>query len=167
MLAVANVLGLLLASFSASCLLPLACSLWFRDGQWSSFLITAAIGAGCGALLAGATFPFRRELKPRDGFLLVTLAWLLLPAVAALPLLLGIPGLTVTGAFFEAMSGLTTTGSTVLNGLDTLRAVAEFLAPPARVDGRPRHHRHGARGDAAARRWRHAALQGTGARLEG
>src|SRR5205823_767968 len=66
-LAVANVLGLLLASFSASCLLPLACSLWFRDGQWSSFLITAAVGAGGGALLAGATFRFRRELKPRDG----------------------------------------------------------------------------------------------------
>ena len=126
MLAVANVLGLLLASFSASCLLPLACSLWFSDGQWPCFLITAAVGAGCGALLAGATLRFRRELKPRDGFLLVTLAWVLLPALAALPLLLSVRGLTVTGAFFEAMSGLTTTGSTVLNGLDTLAPSVNF-----------------------------------------
>ncbi|HUL19589.1 MAG TPA: potassium transporter TrkG [Steroidobacteraceae bacterium] len=126
MLAVANVLGLLLASFSASCLLPLACSLWFSDGCWSSFLIAAAVGAGCGVVLAGATFRYRRELKPRDGFLLVTLAWLLLPAVAAVPLLLSLPGLTVTGAYFEAMSGLTTTGSTVLNGLDTLAPSLNF-----------------------------------------
>jgi trk system potassium uptake protein TrkH len=125
-LAVANVLGLLLASFSASCLLPLACSLWFRDGQWSCFLITAAVGAGCGALLAGATLRFRRELKPRDGFLLVTLGWLLLTAAGALPLLLTLPSLSFTGGFFESMSGLTTTGSTVLNGLDALPPSVNF-----------------------------------------
>ena len=64
--------------------------------------------------------------KPRDGFLLVTLGWLVLSAAAAVPLLLVLPALGFTGAFFEAMSGLTTTGSTVLSGLDTLPPSLNF-----------------------------------------
>jgi trk system potassium uptake protein TrkH len=124
--AVAHVLGLLLASFAASYAAPLLCSLWLHDGLWEHFLLSGAITAGSGLLLAGATRRFRRELKPRDGFLLVTLGWLLLPAAAALPLLVGVPGLSFTGAFFEAMSGLTTTGSTVLNGLDALPPSLNF-----------------------------------------
>ena len=67
-----------------------------------------------------ATRRFRRELQPRDGFVLVALTWLVLPAFAALPLLLAIPGLSVTDAYFEAMSGFTATGATVLSGLDDL-----------------------------------------------
>jgi trk system potassium uptake protein TrkH len=125
-LAVAHVLGLLLASFAAAYLLPLIGSLWLGDGLALPFLKAAAITAGCGAVLAGATWRFRRELKPRDGFLLVTLGWLFVPAAAALPLLMCIPGLTFTGAFFEAMSGLTTTGSTVLSGLDALPPSLNF-----------------------------------------
>ncbi len=126
MLAVAHVLGLLLAAFAASCLAPLVCSLLFGDGLALNFLLAAAITAGAGLLLAAATLRARRELKPRDGFLLVTLAWLMVPAAAALPLLLSLPGLSFTGAYFEAMSGLTTTGSTVINGLDTLAPSLNF-----------------------------------------
>jgi trk system potassium uptake protein TrkH len=59
-------------------------------------------------------------LKPRDGFLLATLSWVLMSASATIPLLIAIPGLSFTDAYFEAMSGLTTTGSTVLTGLDNL-----------------------------------------------
>jgi trk system potassium uptake protein TrkH len=125
-LAVANVLGLLLASFALTCALPIACSLLLGDGLWPKFLLAAALTAGGGLLLAALTYPFRRELKPRDGFLLVTLGWLLLSGAAALPLLLALPELSFTGAFFEAMSGLTTTGSTVLNGLDALPASLNF-----------------------------------------
>jgi trk system potassium uptake protein TrkH len=126
LLAVLHVLGLLLASFATSCLLPLACSLWYADGLWPHFLITAAVTAGCGVLLAAATYRLRRELKPRDGFLLVTLGWLVVPAAAALPLILSLPQLSFSGAYFEAMSGLTTTGSTVLNGLDALPPSLNF-----------------------------------------
>ncbi|MBS0379129.1 MAG: TrkH family potassium uptake protein [Proteobacteria bacterium] len=126
MLAVAHVLGLLLAAFAATCVLPIGCSLWYGDHAWSAFLVSAAIALAVGLALAGVTYRFRRELKPRDGFLLVTLAWLVLPAAAALPLLLALPDLSFTGAFFEAMSGLTTTGSTVLNGLDTLAPTLNF-----------------------------------------
>jgi trk system potassium uptake protein TrkH len=71
-------------------------------------------------LLATSTRRYARELKPRDGFLLVTLGWILMSAAATIPLLLILPGLSFTDAFFETMSGLTTTGATVLKGLDTL-----------------------------------------------
>lgn len=126
MLAVAHFLGLLLATFALACALPVGCSLVMADGLWPKFLLTAALTAGCGIVLAGATLRFRRALKARDGFLLLTLGWLLLPAAAALPLLLALPDLSFTGAFFEAMSGLTTTGSTVLNGLDQLPPSLNF-----------------------------------------
>jgi trk system potassium uptake protein TrkH len=125
-LAVAHVLGLLLVTFALVCLLPAVCSLLLADGLWTQFLLVAALSAACGGLLIAATWRRRRELKPRDGFLLVTLGWVLLSAVAALPLLLALPGLTFTGAYFEAMSGLTTTGSTVLTGLDQLAPSLNF-----------------------------------------
>jgi trk/ktr system potassium uptake protein len=124
--AVAHVLGLLLATFALAYLLPVGCSLLLGDGLWPRFLAAAAITAGVGLALAALTARRRRELKPRDGFLLVTLGWLLLSTAAALPLLLALPGLSFTGAFFEAMSGLTTTGSTVLNGLDSLPPSLNF-----------------------------------------
>jgi len=125
-LAVGYVLGLLLATFALAYLLPAGCSLLEGDGLWPQFLLSAAITAAAGAVLAAACWRGRGQLKPRDGFLLVTLAWVLLPAAAALPLLLAIPGLSFTRAFFEAMSGLTTTGSTVLSGLDALAPSLNF-----------------------------------------
>jgi trk system potassium uptake protein TrkH len=73
-----------------------------------------------GLAIAGLTRRFQRELKPRDGFLLVTLSWVLMSASAALPLMIALPGLSFTDAYFEAMSGLTTTGSTILTNLDQL-----------------------------------------------
>jgi trk system potassium uptake protein TrkH len=124
--AVAHVLGLLLAAFAATCLAPLICSLLYGDGLALTFLLTAAITALAGLLLAGLTLRSRRELKPRDGFLLITLSWLILPAAAALPLALSLPALSFTGAYFEAMSGLTTTGSTVITGLDALAPSLNF-----------------------------------------
>ena len=126
MLAVAHILGLLLASFALAYLLPIGCSLAFADGLASRFLGAAALTATVGLALAAATWRFRRELKPRDGFLLVTLGWLLLSAAAAVPFLLVLPALSFTGAYFEAMSGLTTTGSTVLSGLDALPPSLNF-----------------------------------------
>jgi trk system potassium uptake protein TrkH len=119
-LAVAHVLGLLLAMFGGAYVLPVLCSILLQDGLWPQFLLAAAINCGVGLAIAGATAKFRRELKPRDGFLLVTLGWLLISASATVPLLTALPGLSFTRAFFETMSGLTTTGSTILNGLDSL-----------------------------------------------
>lgn len=126
MLAVAYALGLLLAAFALSFALPIGCSLVMGDGLWPKFLLAAAIAAGCGLTLAAATARLKRELRARDGFLLVTLGWLVLSAAAAVPLMLILPSLSFTGAYFEAMSGLTTTGSTVLTGLDALPPSLNF-----------------------------------------
>jgi trk system potassium uptake protein len=120
MFAVAHVLGLMLAVFGATYILPLITALLARDGMAVDFIIAGVISSGTGLLIAGVTRRFARELKPRDGFLLATLSWVLMSASATMPLLLGLPGLSFTDAYFETMSGLTATGSTVLTGLDNL-----------------------------------------------
>ena len=120
MLAVAHVLGLMLAAFGALFALPVIGSLAMGDGIVMDFVASALLSVFVGLLLATATRRYRRELKPRDGFVLVTLSWVIMSAAAAMPLLIALPGLSFTGAYFEAMSGLTTTGSTVLTGLDHL-----------------------------------------------
>ena len=120
LLPVLNALGAVVGIFALTMLIPLAVAFFADedalDAYDLAFLVTAASGA---ALWLGAR-RFSRELQPRDGFLLVTLVWTVLPAFGALPLLLHIDGLTFTDAYFEAMSGLTTTGATVLSGLDHL-----------------------------------------------
>jgi trk system potassium uptake protein TrkH len=120
MLGVAHVLGLVLAIFGVAYVLPVGCSIITGDGLWLNFIMAAAINTGVGLAIALATLKFRRELKPRDGFLLVTLVWVLMSASATIPLLLTLPKLSFTQAFFETMSGLTTTGSTVLTDLEHL-----------------------------------------------
>ena len=120
MLGVAHVLGLMLAAFAATYTLPIIAGLMAEDGTVGQFILAALISAGVGLGLAAATRRHARELKPRDGFLLVTVGWVLMSASAAVPLLMLLPHLTFTKAFFETMSGLTTTGSTVLTGLDGL-----------------------------------------------
>jgi trk system potassium uptake protein TrkH len=120
MLGVAHVLGSLLAFFGVTYLLPLATALIMQDGTAGDFLIAGVVSSGVGLLVAAVTRRKARELKPRDGFLLATLSWILMSASATIPLLMVLPNLSFTDAFFETMSGLTTTGSTVLTGLDTL-----------------------------------------------
>lgn len=120
MLAVARILGLMMAFFAITFVIPIACSLLTDDGMLMDFVIAAAINVVIGLGIAGLTHRHKRELKARDGFLLVTLAWVLMSGSAAVPLLIALPDLSFTDAYFEAMSGLTTTGSTVLTGLDSL-----------------------------------------------
>jgi len=120
MLAVVHVLGSMLMLFSVTYLMPVVTSLIYRDGLVIDFVIAALASLAAGALLHGTTRRYKRELRSRDGFLLVSLAWVLMSAIATVPLLIAIPGLTFTDAFFETMSGLSTTGATVLAGLDHL-----------------------------------------------
>src|SRR5512146_657267 len=104
-----NVLGVVIVVFGATMLPAL--------GAYDEALLMTLASGG---LMWFATRRSRSELQVRDGFLLVTLVWSVLPAFAALPLMFHLPRLSFTDAYFECMAGLTTTGSTVLSGLDRL-----------------------------------------------
>jgi trk system potassium uptake protein TrkH len=120
LLPVIHVLGGMLMFFSITYLMPIAASFIYADDTWTDFVDAMVIGLGVGALMWLLTRRHKRELKARDGFLLVTLAWILMAAIATVPLMLVIDGLSFTDAFFETMSGLSTTGATVLTGLEKL-----------------------------------------------
>jgi len=117
---VLNVLGYVVLIFATTMLVPLAFAFVGGDKALRDYDLALLITAASGAALLLSTRRYRRELQPRDGFLLVTLVWTVLPAFATLPLILHLPGLSFTDAYFETMSGLTTTGATVLSGLDDL-----------------------------------------------
>jgi trk system potassium uptake protein TrkH len=117
--AVLNLLGAVLALFGATLVAPLALSWWLADGATASHASALGASVGLGGVLWFATRRSRAELTPRDGILLVLLAWITLPAAGALPIRLH-TGISLTDAYFEATSGLTATGATVLSGLDTM-----------------------------------------------
>ncbi len=117
---VLHVLGMIVLVFGLSMLAPLLLSELTRDGAERAYDEAVLITIGSGLLMYLLGRYWRRELKTRDGILLVVLTWTLLPGFAALPLLIHMPDLSVADAYFEAMSGLTATGATVLSGLDTL-----------------------------------------------
>ncbi len=118
---VQKILGLLLALFSLTLLPPLAIALIAQDGTAGAFgtAIVVILGAGIGLWL-----PVRDrsgDLKLRDGFLVVVLFWLVLGVSGAIPFLIAdSPEMSVADAVFESMSGLTTTGATVIVGIDHL-----------------------------------------------
>ncbi|OAI19541.1 potassium transporter Trk [Methylomonas koyamae] len=114
------VLGLILMVFGLTYTLPIATSLYFDDGMAEHFVNGMSLNIGVGSLLSGLTMRFRGDVKTRDGYLLVASFWILMSSAATLPLIWGIPGLSFTDAFFECVSGFTTTGATVLVGLDHL-----------------------------------------------
>ena len=119
--AVQRIVGLLLMIFSITMLPPILVSLWYQDGKAYTFLLGAAITILAGALAFWPVRKVKAELKLRDGFLVVVMFWTVLGVFGAVPLYLAFyPRLDVAQAVFESMSGLTTTGATVLVGLDTL-----------------------------------------------
>ncbi|WP_354671204.1 TrkH family potassium uptake protein [Thiohalobacter sp. IOR34] len=111
--------GLLSLAFSSTLLVPALLAWWYRDGQLASFLYAFLAAQAIGLLLWLPVRNHRGELRRRDGFIVVALFWLLLSLVSALPFLFG-PHLSFVNAFFEAVSGFTTTGATVISGLDGL-----------------------------------------------
>ncbi|MGB1271982.1 MAG: TrkH family potassium uptake protein, partial [Endozoicomonas sp.] len=113
------VIGLFLTALAKLMLLPVIYDLLTGNPDIWEFVASAGITLLAGGLL---TFSFRQahfNIKPRQIFLLTTLCWMTLNGFAALPLWFKLP-ISYTDAFFETMSGITTTGSTVLAGLDTM-----------------------------------------------
>ncbi len=118
---VQRILGLLLTMFSVTMLPPILVALLFRDGTWAAFGLAFLVVLGLGVVIWWPVRKIQRDLRLRDGFLVVALFWVVLGTVGATPLLLASNlQLSVTDAVFESISGLTTTGATVLTGLDEL-----------------------------------------------
>ncbi|MDO9220013.1 MAG: potassium transporter TrkG [Thiobacillus sp.] len=117
---VLNVLSKVIVLFSATFLVPLSLSWILNDGAQRAYDEAILITFSAGLFTWLFTRKAQRELQTRDGFLLVLLTWTSLPAFATLPLMIYLPELSFTDAYFETVSGITTTGSTVLSGLDAL-----------------------------------------------
>ena len=117
---VLGVLGMMLMLFGLVMGFPLAVSFALDDGATQAYdlAILATFATGLAMWLGGRRT--RRDLHVSDGFLLVAATWLITPVFGALPLMFYLPELSFTDAYFEAASGLTTTGATVLTGLDTM-----------------------------------------------
>lgn len=117
--AVLHALGALLISIGASLVFPMAFSLYYRDGDLSAFVSSIAVMVIFGFLLWKLT-PGDREVRIRDGFAIVTFGWTLLATFGSLPFVFSGADITFTDAFFETMSGFTTTGATILDNVEAL-----------------------------------------------
>ena len=117
---IVNILGLLtigLSGLMATCLIT---SFFTADGATDAFGQATLITFTLGAFLFLSTWRIEKKVSRQAGFMLVALTWSLSPAICTLPLLYALPELSVIDAYFEAMSGLTTTGATILSGIDNL-----------------------------------------------
>ena len=99
---VLNVLGLIILIFTSLMIFPAAISVYLDDHAISSFVTGLVVAGIIGLLMWGTTrkVSLGRELRNRDGFLLSALTWIVLPAIATIPLMLSIPGLSFTDAYF-------------------------------------------------------------------
>jgi trk system potassium uptake protein TrkH len=121
LLAVLRILGVLLATFSLTLVPPFLLALIGDDGSAPAFALAFVLTLGIGGICWLPVRHLRRELRLRDGFVVVVMFWTVLSAIGALPFVLADnPRLSVTDALFESVSGLTTTGATVITTLDGL-----------------------------------------------
>ncbi|MFQ5824618.1 MAG: TrkH family potassium uptake protein [bacterium] len=117
--AVLHILGVLLVFLGFSLLLPIVFSLYYKDGDFFALLFSLLIIITIGFLLWKLT-PANRELRMREGFAVVTFSWIFLAGFGTLPFLLSNVEISFTEAFFETMSGFTTTGATILTDIEVL-----------------------------------------------
>ncbi|MEM1232774.1 MAG: TrkH family potassium uptake protein [Pseudomonadota bacterium] len=118
---VSYVIALLVAALGVTMLVPACVDYLFGNGHGGVFLQSAALTFLVGLFVALATHNVNRGgLSLQETFLLTTGVWLALPVFGAIPFLIGQTAASPTDAFFEAMSGLTTTGATVFSGLDEM-----------------------------------------------
>ncbi|MBA4801823.1 MAG: TrkH family potassium uptake protein [Euryhalocaulis sp.] len=114
------VIGVLLSGLGAAMMLPMLADLIAGSKDWRAFATGGGLSMFLGGGLALANWGHGKRLTVRTAFLLVSLTWVLLAAFGAIPFVISDLGLSVTDAFFESTSGLTTTGATILTGLDDM-----------------------------------------------
>ena len=118
---IARVLGLLMMIFSFTLVPPMLVSIIYQDGTLNAFIYALFITFGIGFLVWLPVRNHKQDLKTRDGFVITVLFWLVLAFSGSVPLYIADqPELSYTDAFFESLSGWTTTGATVITGLDDL-----------------------------------------------
>ncbi len=118
---IGNILGLLLLLNSAFMLLCLPFSFYYKEDSWLAITISALITASCGFALRHFTKKdLSKDLKKRDGYIVVTAGWLVMSLFGALPYLLSGSIPNFTNAFFETISGYTTTGASILTDIESL-----------------------------------------------
>ena len=118
---ISRILGILLSLFSLTMIPPLVISLFTKDGSATPFILAFVIILFIGLLFWLPVKNFKNDLRLRDGFFVVVLFWVGLGLTGSIPLLLSnVPDLSITDAIFESISGLTTTGATIIVGIDNL-----------------------------------------------
>ena len=113
------VCGILLTTLAVAMLLPMVVDMALGHPDWQVFLASAAITLFFGVAFMVTNWSGRFTFGMRQAFILTTLSWLLIATFGSLPFVFCELDMSVTDAFFESMSGITTTGSTVIVGLDT------------------------------------------------
>ncbi len=117
---VAHLIGLLCVTLGAIMLAPAALDWQAGHDNWQNFIRASFVTIVTGGIVALATRSTLDGLGRRQSFVLTSGVWLVLPAFGALPFVLGVPNVGWTDAYFEAVSGMTTTGATVFVGLDDM-----------------------------------------------
>ena len=116
-----NILGLLLVFNGSFMLLCLPVSLFYENNAWEALLTASGVSALTGALTWWLTRKQQnKELRSKDGYLVVTLGWLLMSFFGSLPYVFSGAIPTYPDAFFESISGFTTTGATILTDIEVL-----------------------------------------------
>jgi trk system potassium uptake protein TrkH len=119
---VARILGLLLIFLAVAMLLPIPFSLYYGDSDYIALLISSGISLSVGIipLLIRKNEKEKKELRAKEGFAVVTLAWIVFSAFGALPFVIDGAIPSYTDAFFETMSGFSATGATILTDVEAM-----------------------------------------------
>jgi len=154
-----RIVGLLLMVFSFTTLPPAAVGLWYGDGAVYPFVAAFVVTLIMGLI---AWFPVRKvkmEVRLRGGFIIVAVFWLVLGLSGSLPFMLSEnPHMSLTDSVFESISALTTTGATVITGIDELPHSILFLSTAITVDGWHGQHRISRRDSAHVGHWWYAVV---------
>ena len=114
------IIGYLLSALSIILCIPAAVDAYYGDNQWQAFTFASLISLFFGIILILANKSDNFDISLKQAFLVTTLSWIFVAFFGSLPFIFSDLGLSFTDAFFESMSGITTTGSTILSGLDNL-----------------------------------------------
>ena len=118
--ALTRIVGLLLLIESMFMLIPLITCLVYNENDYKAFLITILITSVVGGVMTIATRSSDKDMGKREGFLLTALTWVVFSIFGMLPFMLGDSKMSISDAFFEAMSGFTTTGASVMTSINHL-----------------------------------------------